>query len=69
MQFNRYDLSQFTDAFARYLAPSELPSQGNNASEANNGEDSSVTDNSDVTDDQLQLITKAEMPPALEEDF
>ncbi len=64
-----YDLSQFTDAFARYLAPSDLPSQGNNAAEANSGEGSSVTADSDVTDDQLQLITKAEMPPALEEDF
>ena len=58
-----YDLSQFTDAFARYLAPSELPSQGNDAPEANNGEDSSVTD------DQMQLVINSEMPPELEEDF
>ena len=58
-----YDLSQFTDAFARYLAPSELPLQGNNALEANNGEDSSVTD------DQIQLIPRAEMPSALDEVF
>ncbi|MDI1361809.1 DUF3631 domain-containing protein [Methylotenera sp.] len=64
-----YDLSQFTDAFARYLAPSELPSQGNDAAEANGGEGSSVTDDSDVTHDQMQLIPKAEMPSALEEDF
>ncbi|HOY88062.1 MAG: DUF3631 domain-containing protein [Methylotenera sp.] len=58
-----YDLSQFTDAFARYLATSELPLQGNNALEANNGEDSSVTD------DQIQLIPRAEMPSALDEVF
>jgi len=64
-----YDLSQFTDAFARYLAPPDLPSQGNDAPDANDGEDSRVTDDSDVTDDQLQLITKAEIPPASDEDF
>jgi len=58
-----YDLSQFTDAFARYLAASELPSQGNDAPEANNGEDSSITD------DQIQLIPRAEMPSALDEVF
>lgn len=64
-----YDLSQFTDAFARYLAPSELPSLGNNAPEANKSEDSSVTDASDVTHDQMQLIPKAEMPPAFDDYF
>lgn len=41
-----YDLSQFTDAFARYLAPSDLPSQGNDAEEANNGGGFGVTDDS-----------------------
>ena len=59
-----YDLSQFTDAFARYLAPAESPSQGNDAPESNKGMDASVTGDSDVTqyapptDDQMQQIFK-----------
>ncbi len=58
-----YDLSQFTDAFARYLAPAESPSQGNDVPESNNGMDASVTEN------QTHLIPTLEIPPASEDDF
>ena len=59
-----YDLDQFTDAFARYLAPSELPSQGNDIPESNIGIGDSVTGEMGVsgnalpTDAQMQQIFK-----------
>ena len=58
-----YDLDQFTDAFARYLAPAESPSQGNDAPESNN----SIGDS--VTAEQTPFIPKVEMPPASEDEF
>lgn len=58
-----YDLEQFSDAFSRYLAPADLPSQRNDASETNNGMDANVTAN------QMQLISMVEMPPASEDEF
>ena len=57
-----YDLSQFTDAFARYLAPAESPSQGNDAPE------STISMGDSVTAEQT-IITSLEMPPASEDDF
>lgn len=59
-----YDLDQFTDAFARYLAPADLPSQSNDLPESNNGMDASVTgdfivpENLRPTDAQVQQIFK-----------
>ena len=59
-----YDLDQFTDAFARYLAPTELPSQGNDVPESNNIIGESVTGDFDIsendrpTDAQMQKIFK-----------
>ena len=59
-----YDQDQFSDAFARYLAPSELPSQGNDIPESNIGIGDSVTGEMGVsgnalpTDAQMQQIFK-----------
>lgn len=59
-----YDLEQFSDAFSRYLAPADLPSQGNDDPKPNNDMHASVTGDSDVThyapptDDQMQQIFK-----------
>ena len=58
-----YDLTQFTDAFARYLTPAETPSQGNDAPESNIGIGDSVTA------EQTQIISSVEMPPASEDEF
>ena len=64
-----YDLSQFTDAFTRYLAHSELASQGNDVPKANDGNDSSVTDETIVEDysnfkqKQKEVILSTEYEP------
>lgn len=58
-----YDLDQFSDAFSRYLAPADLPSQGNDAPDTNTRMDDSVTAN------QMQFFQTVEIPPASEDEF
>ena len=58
-----YDLDQFTDAFLRYLAPADLPSQSNEDPEGNKGVGSSVTA------ERTQFIPTVEMPPQSDDEY
>lgn len=58
-----FEVSQFDDAFARYLSdPLNLPSQGNNSPEANNGKAFDVTHTENVT---VTTYQKETLKPAL----
>lgn len=67
-----YDLSQFDDAFARYLAPADLPSQGNESPETNVSIDASVSGEIHVTETDRHIdeqINQIFIPPSDFDDF